>query len=185
MAEPGPGAAGDTGRGRPAGGLDGLIDQVTAFWKVSARSTRQIIDGSYSVGDAAQDLNQLISSSAGFAVRVADDLWGPDPPLAAYDGTWEATMHLLDGVADMQLTLRTDGLRAIGAPEVQIPPEKITFEPRMVSEGETKFKITVEMAPEHRRKTLIFEGEIVSDETGGAPVTDTVLANNRDDGPVR
>lgn len=173
----------DTGPQR-AGGLDGLIDQVATFWKVSTRSSRQLLDGQYSLGDAAHDLDTLISSAAGYAVGVADDLWGPDPPLVTYDGTWQATMHVLESVGRQRLTLGTSGLRAIGAPEVRIPPSNISFNPPVLQPGETTFEITVAMDPSHRLRTLIFQGEVVSEETR-APITDTVRANNRDDGPVR
>lgn len=173
----------DTGR-PPAGGLDGLIDQVATFWKVSSRSSRLLLAGQYSVGDAAHDLDTLISSAVGYGVRVADDLWGPDPPLITYDGTWEATMDVFAEVEQRPLTLRTSGLRAIGAPDIRIPPSNISFDPPELQEGDTTFKVTVTMDPSHRRRTLIFRGEVVSEQTG-APVTDTILANDRDDGPVR
>jgi hypothetical protein len=171
----------DGGAG-PAGGVDGLIDQVARFWKVSMRSSRDLLAGTYSFGDAAQDLQDLISSSAAYAVRVADDLWGPDPPLTAYDGTWEATMYVREPVTG-QVALSTSGLTAVGAPDVRIPPENVTIEPRVLGPADTTFKVTVAMAPEHRRRTLIFEGEIEAEGLGAA-VTDTVWANNRDDGPV-
>lgn len=173
----------DTGPQR-AGGLDGLIDQFANFWKVSTRSSRQLLDGQYSFGDAAHDLDTLISSAAGYAVGVADDLWGPDPPLVTYDGTWDATMHVFDEVSQRPLTLRTSGLRAIGAPDVRIPPSNVSFNPPELREGDTTFDITVTMDASHRRQTLVFQGEVVSDQTR-APVTDTVRADNRDDGPVR
>lgn len=173
----------DTGR-PPAGGLDGLIDQMANFWKVSNRSSRRLLDGQYSFGDAAHDADTLISSAAGYTVRVADDLWGPDPPLVTYDGTWEARMQVFDEVGQRPLTLRTSGLRAIGVPDVRIPPSNVSFDPPILEKGDTTFKVTVTMDPSHRRQTMIFQGEIVSDQTR-APVTDTVRANNRDDGPVR
>lgn len=184
MTDAGRGPFDNARRESPAGGLDGFIDQIANYWKVSTRSSRQLLSGDYSLGDAAQDLNTLISSATGYAVRVADDLWGPEPPLAAYDGTWEAIMQVRSDVTQRPLTLRTSGLRAVGAPDVRIPPSNIAFDPPVLQKGESKFKITVTMGPGHRHRTFIFVGEVVSDQTR-APVTDKVRANNRDDGPVR
>ncbi|MDQ4091540.1 MAG: hypothetical protein M3163_14760 [Actinomycetota bacterium] len=184
MPDTGRGPSDNAARESPAGGLDGFIDQIANYWKVSTRSSRQLLSGDYSLGDAAQDLNTLITSATGYAVRVADDLWGPEPPLAAYDGTWEATMNVFDHVTQRPLTLRTSGLRAVGAPDIRIPPSNIAFDPPEVRTGESEFRVTVTMGPGHRDRTFIFVGEVVSDETR-APVTDRVRANNRDDGPVR
>ena len=184
MTDTRPGPSDNARRNAPAGGLDGFIDQIANYWKVSTRSSRQLLSGDYSLGDAAQDLDSLISSSAGYAVRVADDLWGPEPPLAAYDGTWEATMNVFDHVTRRPLTLRTSGLRAIGAPDIRIPPSNITFDPPVLQESDATFRITVAMEPAHRRRTLVFVGEVAADETHER-LTDPVRANNRDDGPVR
>ena len=169
----------------PPRGLDGFIDQVATFWRISARGSRRMLDGDYSVGDAAADVDTLIRSSTGYAVRVADDLWGPEAPLAAYDGDWNSMMRVLKTVGQRPLTLRSTELRAIGNPSVRIPPANVTFVPPKLEDGVTEFEVIVRMGPEHRRRTLIFQGTVESEERPGQAVTDPIRANNRDNGPVR
>lgn len=166
-----------------SGGLEGFIDELARCWKLTTRGSRRILDGRYTFTDAAADLNDWLTSSTSYAVRVADDLWGEAPPFAQHSDTWTATMTVLRRPDDRPLTLQTTGLRAIGE-QIEIPPSAITFEPPVLQLRDNTFTVSVSMAAVPTRKTLIFEGTINAMESPG-PVSDPVRANNRDGGPVR
>lgn len=183
MTDAGPASGTDATPRPPSTGLDGLIDQVAGFWKLTTRVSRRVLDGDYTIADATVDMDAWVSSTASYAVGVADGVWGPQPALSKYAGTWSATMTVLPSVQERPLTLCTTGLRAIGDPTL-IPPSDITFDPPQVPFGVDTFTVSVSMGSMRRRETLIFQGEITAVETGGA-VTDPVRANNRDSGPVR
>jgi len=163
--------------------LEGFIDELARCWKLTTRSSRRILDGGYTFTDAAADLNDWLSASTSYAVRVADDLWGESPPLAEHPDTWTATMTVLRRPDDRPLTLRTTGLRAIGEP-TEIPPSAITFDPPVLQVRDNTFKVRVSMAAVPTRRTLILEGIVDAMESPG-PVSDPMRANNRDGGPLR
>ena len=164
-------------------GLEGFIDELNRCWELTTRSSRRILEGRYTFTDAAADLNDWLSSSTSYAVRVADDLWGEAPPFALHSDTWTGTMTVLRRPDDRPLTLQTTGLRAIGK-QIEIPPSAITFDPPVLQLRDNTFTVHVSMVAVPTRETLIFEGIINALESPG-PVSDPVRANNRDGGPVR
>lgn len=166
-----------------SGGLEGFVDELVRCWKQATRASRGILDGTYTLTDAASDFDDWLTSSTNYAVRVADDLWGDAPPLVAPATAWTATMTVGRRADDRPLTLKATGLRAIGAP-IEIPPSAVTFEPPVLQLRDDTFEIRVAMAGVPTEKTLIFEGIVNAEESHG-PVTDPVRVNNRDGGPVR
>lgn len=177
------GPPGPDGATSQSGGLEGFTDELARYWKLTTRSSRLILEGKYTFTHAASDLNDWLSSSTSYAVRVADDLWGEAPPTAEQSDTWTATMTVLRRADDRPLTLQTTGLRAIGE-QIEIPPAAITFEPPVLQLRDSTFTVTISKAALPTGKTLFLKGIVNAMESPG-PVSDPVRANNRDGGPVR
>ena len=181
--------AGDKSHGRftqqepPSAGLEALIDEVAGNSKRAARATRLLMTGDYSLNDANADVSDWLASSARYAVRVADELWGRPAAPAKFSGTWSTTMTVFPDVTKRPLTLRSKGLSARGT-DLKIDPSNVAFDPEVLQPGCDTFRVSVWMASASRERTFIFEGDIVDDETG-EPVTDPLLADNRDGGSVR
>jgi hypothetical protein len=175
--------SGSTSQERPSGGLDALIDQVADTCKRLARAGAQAVTGDYSLNDAFADWDDWVSSSARYAVGVADELWGRPARPSRFTGTWSATMTVLPSVTKRPLALRSTGLSADDT-DFRIDPSNVAFEPAVLQPGCDTFQVTVWTANAPRDKAYIFEGQIVDDETGD-PVTDPILASNVDGGAVR
>lgn len=166
--------------------LDTVIDEVARFWKQAARSSRLVLDGTYTLNDAASDIDSWVSASTACALRLAAGLGGGRPPVSTYSGKWSAKMTVLPSVSQRPLTLRTPGLRAIGKGNAtQIPPSAVTFVPEVLDAGENTFTVTVSFGGTPSPTTLIFEGDVLATDTGTTPVADRVRPNNRDGGPLR
>ena len=167
----------------PSAGLEALIDEVAGNWKRAARASRQAMTGDYSLNDANADLSDWVASTTRYAVRVADEGWGRPAPPSSFTGTWSTTMTVFPHVEKRPLSLRSTGLSALGT-DFRIDPSNVAFDPKVLPPGRDTFQVSVWMANAPRERTFIFEGDIVDDETG-EPVTDPLLANNRDGGSVR
>lgn len=155
---------------------------AASFWRrVLALGTGQEVD-SYG---ALRDIDAWIATTASLAADLADQLslaGGGELPTTIVDGsTWTATMTVLPTVTQRPLTLRCDGLRAIGmGAALQVPGRNVTFDPPVLQERDREFKVNVTF-PAGAPRTLICSGDVTSVETG-LPVSDPVRANNRDGG---
>jgi hypothetical protein len=174
-----------------SGGLEGLIDQITDIWKLSTRSSRQMLDGTYSLGDASQDFNRWLTSSATYVVSVADDFWGESAPTSTYNGVWRARATVLPGLP-RPLKLYTTGLVGINQPSAIVSPANVTFDPPTLQDNHDEFDVIVTIDPALRGiRTILFQGVIRGHDPDDEPaeddpvVTDPVVANNLDGGPVR
>ena len=174
--------AGDTSQGRSArqgpssAGLEALIEEVAGNWKRAARAGRLLMAGDYSLNDANADMSDWLASTTRYAVRAADELCGRPAPMARFTGTWSTTMTVFPEVTKRPLTLRSNGLTALGT-DFKIDPSNVAFDPKILQPGWDTFQVSVWMANVPRERTLIFKGDIVDDETG-EPVTDALLADN-------
>ena len=174
-----------------SGGLEGLIDQIADVWKLSTRSSRQMLDGTYTLGDASRDFNAWLTSSTTYAVRVADDFWGEGAPMSTYDGVWRTRATVCTGLP-RPLKLYTTGLRGINQPSAIVSPANIRFEPPTLQEGDDEFDVIVTIDPALRGiRTILFQGVVRGHDPDEEPaeddpiVTDPLMANNLDGGPVR
>lgn len=150
-----------------------------------------MLDGTYTLGDATRDFNRLLTSSATYAVRVADDFWGEDAPLSTYDGVWRTRATALPGLP-RPLKLYTTGLHGINQPDAIVSPANVSFEPPTLQDDHDEFDVIVRVDPALRGiRTILFQGVVRGHNPDEQPgdddpiVTDPVIANNLDGGPVR
>lgn len=155
---------------------------AASFWKrVLMLGSGERLD-TYGV---LRDVDAWIATTASLAADLADQLsltGGGELPTTIVDGsTWTGTMTVLPAVTQRPLTLRCEGLRAIGmGPALQVQGREVTFDPPVLAERDREFKVTVTF-PAGAPRTLICSGDVTSVETG-MPVSDPVRANNRDGG---
>ena len=153
------------------------VDDIAEAVDRALQNAGKLLDGTYSIDDAASDLTWYGNKALGCFQEFADNwallvssLLVPEAGSTDRFPTDHPTILVeLDEVLSVAVTLEAQAFRAIGwGTGVQLPPSAVTFTRSAVGPTNTSFEIKVDatsLPGDACFRTLVFEGTVVDSLT--------------------